>query len=197
VTDVAVIPIMSQRRLVEAFSDNPPPGMTVASAHAPFGYAMSPKGGVLHRVNRVVLAWHCGQVERVLARWACKGAHGGSHDARLVHSPHGFRWCARCDIANADYGTSLLYVAVRQHGFHHAAGPVIKVGFTRHIATRMRALKAAAVVTIPGGPVEEQALIDELEPFLLHGREWFSLDALPTISEALGVPLSLPDEVAS
>lgn len=190
---MAVIPLVSQRRLAEAFGDNPPAGTTIASAHAPYGYATSPKGGVLHRVDKVALAWRSGGVERCIARWACKGAYGGSHDARLVHDPYGFRWCVRCDIGNADYGTSLLYVAVRHHGFHHAAGPVIKVGFTRHIATRMRALKAAALLVVPGGPADEQALLAELEPFLLHGREWFSLDCLPAVSEALGIPISLPD----
>lgn len=190
-----VIPFVAP--LAEALGDNPRPGMTVATAHPPFGYAKAAAGGVLHRVNRVVLVWRGGQVERVIARWSCKGTHGGSRDARLVRDPSGYRWCARCDIGNSEYGESLLYVALIRGGLPRIPGPIIKVGFTAQFATRMRALGAEPLATVPGGPVEEKLLLDAVQPFSVYGNEWLSLDCLPAVSETLGVPISLPDEAAS
>lgn len=167
------------------------PGMTVPSSHPPYGFARHPNGGLLHRVERVVLRWSRGHLVRIAAAWEC-GRFNFTTDAALVKSPAGFRSCSGCDVHDTMPRGQSVYVA----RCTVAGSDLIKVGCTTNLAARLTTLERYGPTTLlghkPGGGREEKVALSEIASFRLRGREWFSPDCLPALSAALGIDITSP-----
>lgn len=172
-------------------------GMTKPSRHLPFGYSRHTNGGILHRVDRVVLEWRDGNLARLGASFACS-TNANTTDAALVGEPEGFRSCPLCDVFDTLPRGEVVYVALCELSDQR----VIKVGCSTNLAARLLSLKRfnpTLLAAKPGGGRAEKLALARLSKFCLRGREWFSLDCLPELAEAVGMdlPAVLPLEVAS
>lgn len=172
-------------------------GMTVPSRHLPFGYARHTNGGLLHRVDRVILEWRNGDLNRIGAAWSCNIA-ARTTDAGLVAKPEGYSSCLLCDVHDTLPRGQVVYVALCELNGQR----VIKVGCSTNLAARLLSLKpfnATLLAAKPGDGRAEKLALASLAKFCMKGREWFSLDCIPALSEAVGMdlPAVLPLEVAS
>lgn len=164
------------------------PGMTRPSAHLPFGYSRHPNGGILHRVDHVVIDQRQGQTDTVGAKWKC-GTWAIAKDAVLLDLadwPDGYASCAACDVHDLLPHGPVVYALLCWVDGER----LIKVGYSSYLPGRLTKLPGDLLGAKTGDHRLEKVLLAELAPYLVRGREWFSLEALPVIADLLKFSVS-------